>query len=668
MINFKKPKRKLKNSIGVGLGIIGVIISVVSCFIGYNAYKTDTEKYYNDKAYNLAYLVQSNIDGDEIVGYLETLETDEEYYQFLSYLENLREYLEVNYIYIAKIENGTDLTYVYDADNPNDSYEPFSLGDTGTINPEFKEDALLIVTEGIRSDNYFYSESEFGYNTSAIVPVYDSEENIVAIIGVEFSMQNLYSMLTEYVIIVFTMTPIIIFILIYIFSLYVKRRIITPIENIEKASTEFMETKEVSISSLEKVNTKDELENLAKTVKQMQIDTLHYIEDIKIVTGERERIGAELNIAKKIQEDMLPAMFPKSPEIPFTRLYASMTPAKEVGGDFYDFFDIDGENIGLVIADVSGKGIAAALFMVIAKTLLKNATQAGLTPKEIFEKVNDELCENNGEEMFVTAWLGIFNTKTGHITAANAGHEYPVIRRKNGEFELFKDRHGFVLAGMEHTKYRQYEMEIGEGDTLFLYTDGVPEATNIKNELYGTDRMIKKLNQCGSDDPKELLEYILADVKDFTGEAEQFDDITMLSVIKSDSNVVFGDRDFVPSESGVDVVTAFVEEIMEKSEVSPAIQSKMEIAIDEIYSNIMFYSGADTANVSCNVTTDKITITFKDNGKKYNPLEKADADTSLDAEEREIGGLGILIVKKTMDDMRYRYLNGRNILVIEKTL
>lgn len=664
----KKSKGKLKISIGLGLTIIAVIISVASCFIGYHTYKIDTEKYYNDKAYNLAYLVQSNIDGDKISYYLETLETDPEYDQTLDYLENLRYYLEANYIYIAALENGTDLTYVFDADNPNDAYEPFALGDTGSINPEFTEDAILIVTQGIRSDNYFYSESEFGYNTSAIVPVYDSNNTIVAIIGVEFSMQNLYDMLSEYVLTVFTLTPIIIFILIAIFSLYVTRKIIIPIENIEKASTEFMEAKEVSTVSLDKVTTHDELENLAKAVKQMQIDTLHYIDNIQAVTSERERIGAELNIAKNIQEDMLPAVFPKSPEIPFIKLYASMTPAKEVGGDFYDFFDIDGDNIGLVIADVSGKGIAAALFMVIAKTLLKNAAQSGLSPKEIFEKVNDELCEHNRAEMFVTAWLGIFNTKTGHITAVNAGHEYPVIKRKGGEFELFKDRHGFVLAGMEHMKYRQYEMDIYDGDTLFLYTDGVPEATNSKNELYGLTRMLEKLNECGSDEPKELLEFILEDAMKFTGSADQFDDITMLSVTKSDSNIIFGDKDFIPSESDVTAVTEFVQEIIQKSEVSKTIQNKIAIVIDEIYSNILYYSGADKTSVSCNVTHDKITITFRDNGKQYNPLEKADADTSLSADERELGGLGILIVKKTMDHMKYKYLNGQNILMLEKTL
>ena len=192
----------------------------------------------------------------------------------------------------------------------------------------------------------------------------------------------------------------------------------------------------------------------------------------------RQRIETELNVATQIQADMLPRIYPAFPERREFDIYAGMTPAKEVGGDFYDFFLVDDDHLAIVIADVSGKGVPAALFMVIAKTLLKNAVQMGASPREALEKVNDQLCENNEAEMFVTAWLGIYEISTGHLTAANAGHEYPAIRRADGQFELFKDQHGFVLAAMENARYREYELEIGVGDTLFLYTDGVAEATD----------------------------------------------------------------------------------------------------------------------------------------------------------------------------------------------
>ena len=248
------------------------------------------------------------------------------------------------------------------------------------------------------------------------------------------------------------------------------------------------------------------------------------------ITAEKERIGAELNVATQIQADMLPRIFPAFPERPEFDIYASMTPAKEVGGDFYDFFLVDDDHLAMVIADVSGKGVPAALFMVIAKTLLKNAAQTGLPPKAVLEKVNNQLCENNEAEMFVTVWLGIYEISTGKLTAANAGHEYPAIRRSGGRFELVKDRHGFVLAGMEDARYREYELELGMGDTLFLYTDGVAEAIGAANILYGTERMLATLNTAPGRCPEKLLRDVKQDIDRFVGDAPQFDDITMLAI------------------------------------------------------------------------------------------------------------------------------------------
>ena len=245
---------------------------------------------------------------------------------------------------------------------------------------------------------------------------------------------------------------------------------------------------------------------------------------------EKERIGAELNVATQIQADMLPRIFPAFPERPEFDIYASMTPAKEVGGDFYDFFLVDDDHLAMVIADVSGKGVPAALFMVIAKTLLKNAAQTGLSPRAVLEKVNNQLCENNEAEMFVTVWLGLYQISTGRLTAANAGHEYPAIRRAGGGFELVRDRHGFVLAGMENARYREYELELGPGDTLFVYTDGVAEATDGANTLYGTERMLDALNAAPGRCPEELLAAVRADIDQFVGGAPQFDDITMLAI------------------------------------------------------------------------------------------------------------------------------------------
>lgn len=245
---------------------------------------------------------------------------------------------------------------------------------------------------------------------------------------------------------------------------------------------------------------------------------------------EKERIGAELHVATQIQSSMLPCVFPAFPEREEFDIYASMNPAKEVGGDFYDFFLVDDNHLALVMADVSGKGVPAALFMMITRTLIKNVAQSGLSPRTVLEKVNNLLLENNEAEMFVTVWLGIYEISTGRLTAANAGHEYPAIKRADGTFDLFKDKHGFVLAGMENTRYREYELELGVGDVLFVYTDGVAEATDASDNLYGTERMLDALNRKKDDAPEELLQEVKADIDAFVGDAMQFDDITMLAL------------------------------------------------------------------------------------------------------------------------------------------
>lgn len=276
------------------------------------------------------------------------------------------------------------------------------------------------------------------------------------------------------------------------------------------------------------VESDDETAELGEAFNHMTTSLKEYIKNLSRITAEKERIGAELHVATQIQASMLPCIFPPFPERNEFDIYATMTPAKEVGGDFYDFFLIDDDHLAIVIADVSGKGVPAALFMVVAKILLKNRAQMGASPKEILETVNNQLCEGNKAEMFVTAWLGIYEISTGKLTAANAGHEYPAIKRAGGRFELFRDAHGFVLAGMENVHYREYELELHTGDMLFVYTDGVTEATDADNALYGTDRMLEALNSKPDTMPEELLHQVKADIDRFVGDAPQFDDITML--------------------------------------------------------------------------------------------------------------------------------------------
>ncbi|MEA4974009.1 MAG: SpoIIE family protein phosphatase [Candidatus Metalachnospira sp.] len=415
------------------------------------------------------------------------------------------------------------------------------------------------------------------------------------------------------------------------------------------------------------IHDNDEIGDLAGSFNNMALSLEQYINDLTLVTAEKERIGAELDVAKHIQASMLPCIFPAFPERPELDIYATMTPAKEVGGDFYDFFLVDDDRLAMVMADVSGKGVPAALFMVIAKTLLKNVAQTGLSPKDVLEKVNNQLCVNNEAEMFVTVWLGILEISTGKLTCANAGHEYPVLKREGGDYELVKDKHGFVLAGMEGSRYKEYELQMEPGDKLFLYTDGVAEATDANNQLYGTERMLAALNRNRDVDCKTLLNCMQEEIDAFVGETPQFDDITMLSLDMMHQNGPGMKKlKLNPTLESMEQITAFVEQELENGGIPMKIIVQMNIAVDEIFSNIARYSGANDVTVGVFVKEGHITLRFADNGRPYDPTEKPDPDTSLSAEERDIGGLGIFMVKKSMDTVEYEYHDGLNILTLTK--
>ena len=273
-----------------------------------------------------------------------------------------------------------------------------------------------------------------------------------------------------------------------------------------------------------------EVSSLTDTCVNMARDIENYTTNLKYVTAEKERIGTELDVAAKIQRDMLPRIFPPFPERSEMTLYASMTPAREVGGDFYDYYLIDDDHLVLTIADVSGKGVPASLFMVISKTLLNNHAQSAASPKEILTFVNHQLCQNNQSMMFCTVWLGILNLKTGALRAANAGHEYPLLRRAGGQFERLEAKHDPPLGLRDGYRYREYEMQLAPGDCLFEYTDGVTEATDASMELFGDERLKEALNEAPEEGPEKQVERVYAAIGEFVKEAPQFDDITMLSV------------------------------------------------------------------------------------------------------------------------------------------
>ena len=312
-------------------------------------------------------------------------------------------------------------------------------------------------------------------------------------------------------------------------SRFVSGRILRPIEAMTGEVINGAETGEL-FEMKDVYRTHDEIQVLAESIDDLSKKTKKYIDDITAITAEKERIGTELFLATRIQESMIPHIFPPFPDKHEFEIYAIMDPAREVGGDFYDFFLIDQDHLCLVMADVSGKGIPGALFMMISKTIIQSSAVLGSAASDILERANAALCANNQADMFVTVWLGILELSTGKLSCANAGHEYPALKRKDGKFELYKDKHGFVLGGMDGMKYKEYTLQLNEGDSLFLYTDGVPEATDVQQEMFGNDRMIEALNKDENANPYEVLGNVREAVSDFVGDAEQFDDLTMLCV------------------------------------------------------------------------------------------------------------------------------------------
>jgi len=389
-----------------------------------------------------------------------------------------------------------------------------------------------------------------------------------------------------------------------------------------------------------------------------------YIDRQRTILFEKERISSELDVATKIQKSMLPIILPEFPGRKEFLMQASMTPAKEVGGDFYDIFYTDHDHIAIVMADVSGKGIPAALFMVIAKTLIKNNLQDGLSPAEAMTKTNAQLCENNEEGMFVTAWVGLMEIATGRITFVNAGHNPPLVT-KNGHSEYLRTKSGFILAGMDMTRYNQYEMQLDDGDALFLYTDGVTEAENSAVELFGEDRLHDFISTCGEKTPDEIVKGVSAALDGFVGEAEQFDDITMLSLKMSGG---YATKTIASDIAEIENVTSFAEDLLQEKNVAPKTIISFNISIDEILSNVIQYSGCSSIEVGVSVNGMRASLRFIDDGMEYDPNEAPEPDITESAEERKIGGLGLFMVKKMMDSLEYERKGEKNILIIRKNI
>ena len=595
-------------------------------------------------------------------------------------LDLLKQDSNVFDLYIAMFDEPTS-AIVYIADPETD---PQYICEPGDWEPVKSRELKRFLHADADQMRYDVSNTEkYGWMCTVGVPLCDKNGETVAFVLADVTIDNLISGVKRF----FLQYALAMFILINLIALVIarrmRRRLVEPINEIARAAQDYARDKRSGAAvtdhfAMLNIRTGDEIENLSLVMADMERDLSEYTESLINATAEKERIGTELALATRIQADMLPHIFPAFPDRNDFDIYASMRPAKEVGGDFYDFFLVDETHLGMVMADVSGKGVPAALFMMISKILVKNHVMAGMSPGQVLELLNRQICANNREEMFITLWLGILDLETGVVTAANAGHEYPAIKKPDGSFELFKDKHDLVVGGMEGVKYKEYELKLDPGAKLFLYTDGVPEAMNGNGTLFGTQRMLNALIEAQDGTSEEILTRVDAAVLCFTAEAPQFDDQTMLCVHYLGRKETKGEKTVKEltveaTLENIGPVTDFINAELETLDCPMKVRMQIDVAVDELFSNIARYAyfpETGPATVRVEVEPDPMTvyITFIDQGMPYDPLSAKSPDVKSSAEDRPIGGLGIFLVRKTMDDISYEYHNGQNILRIKKKM
>ena len=466
------------------------------------------------------------------------------YEELRNELNTIKENSGIEYLYAIYFNDINDIHSLHYAINAKTKKELEAGGEYTYLGQAcetgaFEDDTLQTLQQAVKSGKRDtgsldgYSDT-YGHMLNGYHVIFDSKDNPVGLICVEIDINRIYVDLWRYVLLVILTATAVTAVIVLLHLHNTNNYLIKPILTIADNSESFVKKMEANADPDElifedvKVKSEGELHLLAENVKRMADGVSTYMTNLKEATSEKERISTELSLATKIQAAMLPHSFPPFPGRTEFDIYAVMDPAKEVGGDFYDFFLIDDDHLGLVMADVSGKGIPAALFMMVSKIILQSCAMLGRSPAEILTKTNEALSSNNQANMFVTVWLGILEISTGKLTAANAGHEYPAIRQNGGEFVLYKDRHGFAVGGMEGTRYTEYELQLKPGDKLFLYTDGVPEATDKEDMMFGNERMLSALNKNTEADSKQLLMNVRTSVNAFVKDAEQFDDLTMM--------------------------------------------------------------------------------------------------------------------------------------------
>ncbi|MCR5495921.1 MAG: SpoIIE family protein phosphatase [Treponema sp.] len=530
---------KLSLKMILGAIAFGLLLTMILTHLGYRHFRNVFRSQYEKFTSQFAYISLSYIQGSSLYVYNES-DTKDSYYELVnSKLNEITNIADLESISVSVPDPISCDFHEYIYNTVNARYggikEPHFLGEKESFKGRKRE--FVINVKRLMQLGRTFSEYTIGKNSSGkytgtittYIPVRDEYNNIPGMLFIEKSIDEMLIVQALYFKKITIAATIIFLVFIFIYGLSLYYSIIKPIRLITDETSYFAKNNKLS-GLLEKVKNTDEIGSLSRAIKNMSNDINHYITELTSVTAEKERISTELNVAKKIQSDMLPQIYPAFPDREDFDLYAKMEPAKEVGGDLYDYLMLDNDHIMLVVGDVSGKGVPAALFMVIAKTLLSSHAVQKLSPKEIFETTNNQLCTGNESSLFVTCWLGIITLSTGELRYVNAGHPFPILFH-DGKFSFESQKPNLVLGAMEDLSYTEHSLKLQKGDRLFVYTDGVTEATDLNDKLFGDKRLLEAMENTRDKTAPEVLNSIRASIDSFVGKAEQFDDITMLEFI-----------------------------------------------------------------------------------------------------------------------------------------
>lgn len=532
-MKYKRFSRKnLAFNIISAVVLLILVFSILVSLIGYATFTDSMNEGYGSKATEVAYTAATLINPNHIQQYLEKGTGDNEWQRSSKNLQTLCDKMEVTKIYIVCVDNADYENYVtvfHVVNSAETSEAPLETGRRSVVTTDdYKTVFREIYTDEVESADFYGAPELRGDKPSitSIIPVKDNADNVTALICVQLPMTNLHDRM-NYILNVAISAIVLIVLFVIIYSRYIRRQFVNPLRKVSAETNRFAKENKKG-GSLGKVSRINEIAGLGHDIEQMETDMLKYIENLTSVTAERERVRAELSIAADIQKNAVPNEFPAFPERKDFDIFASMTPAKEVGGDFYNFFLLDDDHLAIVMADVSDKGIPAALFMMVANYLISDRAKSGGTPAEILEYVNSSLCSNNKADLFVTVWFGILEISTGKLTAANAGHNDPALYRKGGQFEVIKNVHGIAIGVFSDAPYNNFEIQLYKGDKIFLYTDGLTDATNADDKMLKISGMLKVLNTYKEENVQGILDGVNRYVSDFAGDAPQSDDLTML--------------------------------------------------------------------------------------------------------------------------------------------